>query len=113
MPGLGLVAEPQVLDEVVGSPVQRRVPGVGKYDDLGLFFADLDGTEIELTFDEIEELIGSSLPTSARRHAAWWSNGQYYAVWAKHGWRASPKLDRGLVRFRRLERGVGSTSAFW
>lgn len=84
---------------------------MGKYDDLGLFFADLDGTEIELTFDEIEELIGSGLPTSARRHAAWWSNAQYHAVWSEHGWRASPKLGSGLVRFRRVERNASTARA--
>src|SRR5690606_29026496 len=76
-----------------------------------LFFADLDGTEIELTFDEIEELIGSGLPTSARRHAAWWSNAQHHAVWSEHGWRASPKLGSGLVRFRRVERNASTARA--
>lgn len=30
--------------------------------------------EIRMTFDEIEAVIGTSLPPSARKHRPWWSN---------------------------------------
>jgi hypothetical protein len=75
---------------------------MGKYDGWNGFFRDADGDDIVLDFAQLEELIGDVLPPSARRHAAWWSGAQYFAVWTRHGWRATPDLRRGTVRFRRL-----------
>lgn len=75
---------------------------MGKYDTLERFFANLGGDDVALGFDEIERVLGTPLPSSARQYASWWSSAQYYAVWARHGWRASPNLARNRVRFRRV-----------
>ena len=46
---------------------------MGKYDPLGRFLADATGTEVPLTFGEIERITGFPLPAS-KRYPAWWSN---------------------------------------
>ena len=48
----------------------------GKY---GLLFAALkltEGPRRELTFRQVEEIIGASLPRSARQYRGWWANEQ-------------------------------------
>lgn len=46
---------------------------------------------IELTFEEIEAIIGDELPSSARRHSAWWANDSVSHAqareWLEAGWR--------------------------
>jgi uncharacterized HhH-GPD family protein len=83
----------------------RKVAAVGKYDSLDRFFAELEDDNLQLRFDEVEQILGSPLPESAMRHAAWWSSSQHHAVWARHGWRASPDLGRRRVRFRQVRTG--------
>lgn len=61
---------------------------------------------VELSFDEIERIIGASLPRSARVHSAWWSNspdGHVNAqAWLAAGFRSEAvDLNRGRLRFRR------------
>ena len=46
---------------------------MGKYDPLKTFLLSAETEEVPLTFDEIEALLGTSLPPS-KRHPAWWSN---------------------------------------
>lgn len=48
-------------------------------------------TSVEMTFDELDRIVGG-LPASARRHSAWWSNesegGHVQAhAWMDAGWR--------------------------
>ena len=45
-----------------------------KYEPLARHLAKSQGQAIELSFDEVEKILGLRLPGSARRHAAWWSN---------------------------------------
>jgi hypothetical protein len=55
-----------------------------------------------LTFDEIESLIGTALPPSARNHRAWWANSKDRTLarqWLAAGWRAeSVDLAGGWIR---------------
>src|SRR5437773_5487880 len=57
---------------------------------------------VELKFKEIEQIIGASLPPSARKHAAWWANeeGETTHVqahaWIAVGWRVH--ADRTISR---------------
>jgi uncharacterized HhH-GPD family protein len=74
---------------------------VGKYDEWNRFFETLEGDGVEVAIDFLEETLEGPLPASARKWPSWWSTSSYYAVWAPHGWRASPQLDRGVVVFRR------------
>jgi hypothetical protein len=51
----------------------QRDGRMGKYDPLFRHLATCGDGPVEMTFDEIERLVGS-LPASATRYAAWWSN---------------------------------------
>lgn len=46
----------------------------GKYAALQEYLINNEGYEITLTLDEIEEILGCSLPDSARKHRPWWAN---------------------------------------
>lgn len=46
---------------------------MGKYEALGQFLARQNKQVVPMTFEEIERVIGDSLPPS-RRYPAWWSN---------------------------------------
>lgn len=50
-----------------------QVSTVSKYDPLAEHLRRSTG-RIELSFADIEAILGAQLPGSARRHAAWWSN---------------------------------------
>lgn len=63
---------------------------------------DLD-REVVLSFDEIDDLVGS-LPASARNHRAWWANSRsghsHAAAWLETGRQVTDvNLTRGLVCF--------------
>lgn len=78
---------------------------------------------IRMTFDEIEQVIGSKLPASARRHRGWWSNDQQSSViayaWLEAGYKAeSVSIEREILTFRKgasvrhpLRSGSGSRAA--
>jgi len=61
----------------------------------------------ELTFSEIEEIIGGPLPGSANRHKAWWANEKngthsWAHLWRAAGWLCDRvDLERRTVTFRR------------
>lgn len=46
---------------------------MAKYDPLFTFLCKAPAGRIELTFDEIEALVGA-LPAAAGKYSAWWSN---------------------------------------
>jgi hypothetical protein len=61
---------------------------------------------VTMTFAEIEAVLGSKLPPSARKYAQWWENatpetGQhpYSAVWMRAGRRATVNLTAERVVF--------------
>jgi hypothetical protein len=63
---------------------------VAKYSPLRRHLAAEVGPRADMTFAEIDELIGG-LPASARRHRAWWSNerdGRHVQAraWIDAGW---------------------------
>ena len=46
---------------------------------------------ILMTFDQVEEILGTPLPKSATRLATWWTNVQpkiqsHRTAWLNHGW---------------------------
>lgn len=47
---------------------------MSKYEPLQLHLAQRGGIRVSMTFREIEQILGASLPSSAHDHAAWWSN---------------------------------------
>ncbi len=79
---------------------------MGKYEHLGEYLTEQAGDGCTLTFARIEELIGASLPPSARNHRAWWANDATHPQarsWMRAGWHADgpPDIDEGRVRFVR------------
>ncbi len=84
-----------------------------KYGPLKRYLQAADRAEVSLGFDEIEQIIGSALPASARKHAAWWSNSPAGHVnaqaWLEAGY-ASQKVDlqTGRLVFKRRRPGPPS-----
>jgi hypothetical protein len=72
-----------------------------KYEPLSKYLAGNGAESVALTFGQIETILGASLPPSARRHDAWWSNntdGHVNAkAWVSVGY-ATRGLDRGAER---------------
>lgn len=60
---------------------------MSKYRPLETFLRASTG-RVELSFRDIEEILGFRLPRSARRHAAWWSNSGGTHV-QSHAWTAA------------------------
>lgn len=80
---------------------------MSKYDPLGDHLAATKQEEWNTTFSEIERIIGSPLPHSARTWRAWWANeinGRHVQArsWLSKGWRiADVNLSSGSVTFKK------------
>ncbi|MEH2127081.1 DUF4268 domain-containing protein [Nostoc sp.] len=64
--------------------------------------------KLQLTFQEIEEIIGDQLPASARRHRSWWANDSVShpqsQQWLNVGWRvATINMNEESVIFTGIE----------
>jgi hypothetical protein len=69
------------------------------YEALRRFFASQNSSDFEMTLEQIEEISGH-LPPSASKYSAWWYINAH-CVWEREGYKAHPKLKRGVVRFTR------------
>jgi hypothetical protein len=47
---------------------------MSRYDKLKQFLKNAKFTDVDMTFDDIEKVLGRALPPSAQKHRAWWSN---------------------------------------
>ena len=56
---------------------------MGKYEPLTAFLKQRDGREIRMSFGEIEQVIGATLPPKAKHLRAWWSNNPSNNVMTK------------------------------
>jgi len=62
---------------------------------------------IELTFDQVEAILGSTLPKSATKLKTWWTNVQpkiqsHRTAWLNNGWQVSEfDLEARRVKFVR------------
>lgn len=66
-----------------------------KYDPLEAHLKSVGFERIRMTFDEIEQVIGSNLPDSARKHRAWWSNNPSNSV-ITYAWLAAGYKTEGV-----------------
>jgi hypothetical protein len=57
-----------------------------KYISLYRFLSKRTSARMTLTFAEIERIIGSNLPESARKYSAWWSNSHTNAHPHSRSW---------------------------
>lgn len=89
---------------------------MGKYSPLGDYLVKQAGVSIDLTFQEIERILGFLLPASAYQHRAWWANTESHpqaGAWRNVGWKVTSvdfasrqvSLARPLLLF--LQRGQG------
>jgi hypothetical protein len=80
---------------------------MAKYDSLITYLKGREDHVFRLSFAEVERILGDSLPESARKYAAWWSNSpvdpthSWAREWVASGWRAYPKFADSSVEFRR------------
>jgi len=68
--------------------LSRRASADGKYSPLGDYLADCAGSQVRMTFPQVEELVGR-LPDSAHQHRAWWGNNGANVTakaWLNAGW---------------------------
>lgn len=80
---------------------------MGKYDPLESWLRRKAGTEVELSFADIERIIGAMLPNSAVR-PQWWANEAspdsrhvQSRAWRNAGYEAFLIPDAERVRFKR------------
>ena len=78
---------------------------MAKYDPLAAFLRRQRNQTVELSFREIENLIGALLPNAAAS-PAWWQDvgtepptGVQHAAWGKSGYRAELLRGEDRVRF--------------
>ena len=75
-----------------------------KYTPLREFLATRAEDAITLTFDQIDDIVGT-LPPSARKYQLWWLNDdpshQHCQSWGDAGYTAHADLRRRQVTFRR------------
>lgn len=79
---------------------------MSKYDPLREHLMKQDRAHVPMSFEEIEALIATALPPSARKHRAWWSNNPSNSVithaWLDAGYRSEAvNLEAARVVFRR------------
>jgi hypothetical protein len=63
---------------------------MSKYYPLQVYLENTNESSVVLTFQEIEEILGDSLPDSASTHNAWWANDTKHHIhakaWLEAGW---------------------------
>lgn len=78
---------------------------MSKYSPLGEYLMAQQSDSCVLTFSRIEEIIGASLPASAKQREQWWGNDKTHTQacsWMQAGWRVrQPRLMKEQVRFTR------------
>ncbi|PVB61349.1 hypothetical protein [Labrenzia sp. 011] len=83
---------------------------MSKYEPLREHLARLEDVVWAAKLNEVEEIIGTSLPKSAREHRTWWANSGgslvHQNAWLDAGWRVErTDLMRDVIVFRRLRIG--------
>lgn len=83
---------------------------MNKYQPLADYLQKTEFLEVKLTFQEIENIIKSKLPFSAKNFPAFWANSKtndshtWAHLWLKAGWvRTSYKLSEEWVIFKKTE----------
>jgi hypothetical protein len=89
--------------------LDRRENSSGKYSLLADYFNQLTGNSVTLSFQDIEMILGNSLPASARKYVAWWANSKsndshpWAQIWIKSGWKVNQlNLRESEVEFSRI-----------
>lgn len=62
------------IERPVDKLKENSMNSEGKYYALEQYLDRIDSSNITLSFEDIERIIGEPLPASARKYAAWWAN---------------------------------------
>jgi hypothetical protein len=79
-----------------------------EYRSLYKYLHDRYADSVVLTFAEIEDLLGFTLPSVARVELSWWGNGDLHGpspqslAWTQANRSATPRLQAQVVVFERL-----------
>ena len=87
-------------------PIEQVTPHVPReYRALYAYLEHRYASVVVLTFEQIEALLGSALPTPARTERAWWTDvadtQRHCAAWTGAGRTAAPNLAAGIITFER------------
>lgn len=79
---------------------------MSKYSALSQYLASLSQDSVELSFSQIEDILGDNLPRFARTRSQWWANGigkhSWSQLWLAAGWKTEGlDLKGSKVSFRR------------
>ncbi|MGE7601291.1 DUF7662 domain-containing protein [Peribacillus sp. NPDC097675] len=73
-----------------------------KYEPLHKFLKLNGSNRIVMTFLEVEDVLGFTLPVSASRYMAWWDGASQHTQaysWTEAGFKAKPNLSEKKVEF--------------
>lgn len=88
---------------------------MSKYEPLARILSQANGDEFDVSFADLEKILGFALPQSARRHRPWWANsansGHSQTLgWVSVGWETRDvDMVRETVRFARKRSGAVGT----
>ena len=86
---------------------------MNKYGQLAEYLGSQQSDHCVLTFSQIEEIIGTPLPASARQREQWWGNDKTHTQacsWMQAGWKVRrPHLAKEEVRFTRNNHHASSS----
>lgn len=88
----------------------KSVGKKSKYYPLQEYLERLSYNIINLTFEEIEKIIGNKLPDSAYKHTGWWANGghSHASTWLNAGWKVDKvELGNFVVFVKNMDKKVG------
>jgi hypothetical protein len=89
-------------------PIERSRPRVpAEYAPLYTYLEDRYATTVVLTFEQMEALLGFTLPAPALTEPDWWSDAaaqsqRHSAAWVGARRTAAPNLSARIVTFERL-----------
>lgn len=97
----------QIVEDSVEDEAQAAPSHEGKYRDLWRWLREQERDEVSLTFSQIEEILGFSLPSSSRNHEGHWYGYEGTAVGRAirdAGWRARnvDLLEESIIFTRML-----------
>ena len=92
---------------------------MGRYDPLKNYLIQCGSEEVALSFADVEAILGSPLPSSARNYDAWWANPgdslltqhSHARAWQAAGYKAQVNRTNQTVRFYRALRSDAAPAA--
>ncbi|WP_066066183.1 DUF7662 domain-containing protein [Neobacillus soli] len=79
-----------------------------KYEPLYQFLKSKDSNRLVMTYKEVEDVLGFTLPPSASKYLAWWDSASQHTQaysWTKAGFKANPNLKDKKIEFVKYEVG--------